>query len=58
LRYLILAKSIKVLIIDDELLICEDLKTTLEKAGCTVSNVAASGEQAIILQNRTHPISF
>lgn len=47
--------TIKILVVEDEAIVAEDLASRLEKMGYIVVGIVASGEEAIALATITHP---
>ena len=45
----------KILIVEDEILIAEDLRLILQRMGHEVVGVASSGNEAILKANKLHP---
>ena len=47
--------GIKVLIVEDEILIAEDLRLILQRMGYQVIGIASSGIEAVQIANKAHP---
>lgn len=45
----------KILIVEDEAIVAEDIASRLEKMGYTIADIVASGEEAIVAANTTQP---
>ncbi|MFA4848838.1 MAG: response regulator [Methanoregula sp.] len=50
-----MTEKIRILIVEDEALVAEDLKEMLQKFGYDVPGIADTGEKAIALANEHHP---
>lgn len=48
-------KDVKVLIVEDEIVIAQDLRMLLEQEGCKVVGIADNGKEALRLANQHRP---